>query len=41
MTDLLLLPHVSLRLRRCDMCLQSFGLASDFPLLYDMIGDVS
>ena len=44
MTELLWLPHVSLRLRRCDMCLQSFALTSmslsDFPLLYDMIGGV-
>ena len=44
MTDLLCLPHVSLRLRRCDMCVQSFALTSmslsDFPVLYDMIGGV-
>ena len=44
MTDLLCLPHVSSRLRRCHMCLQSFALTSislrDFPLLYDMIGGV-
>ena len=44
MTDLLGLPHVSLRLRRCHMYLQSFArtsmFLSDFPLLYDMIGGV-
>ena len=44
MTDLLLLLHVSLWLRRCDMCVQSFALTSmslsDFPLLYDMIGGI-
>ena len=44
MKDLLWLPHVSLRLRRCDMCLQRFALTSmflsDFPLLYYMIGGV-
>ena len=44
MTDLLWLPRVSLRLRRCDVCLQSFALTSmslsDFPLLYYMIGGV-
>ena len=44
MTDLLWLPHVSLRLRRCHMCLQIFALMSmslnDFPLLYDIIGSV-
>ena len=44
MTVLLRLPHVSLQLRRCHMCLQSFAPTSlslsDFPLLYNMIGGV-